>query len=142
MKKTDGAGAIIQHSNTAYEPRDVNPRALFIVGIGILISAVIINFSVRLTFGYFAALDKQKGLQPSTLVRRDSVKKLPEPALQIDPADDLKKMRAIEASELHSYAWVDQQAGVVRIPIEQAMKVIVERGLPSPAQPGPGTQQR
>ena len=146
MKKTDRGLAVIEHADVAYEPRDVNPRALFIVGIGILISAVIINFGVLLTFDYFAALDKQKGLQPSTLLRRDRVMRPPEPRLQIDPADDLKTMRATEADVLHSYGWVDQKEGVVRIPIEQAMKVLVERGLPSPAQGdaprGPGKQQQ
>ena len=30
---------------------------------------------------------------------------------------------------LDSYGWVDKDAGVVRIPIEEAMKLTVERGL-------------
>jgi hypothetical protein len=140
MPETEDAD-IIQNTDTAYEPRDVNPRALFIVGIGILIFAVIINLGVRLTFDYLSAIDKQNGLQPSTVVRLDSMTKPPEPRLQIDPADDLKAMRAIEASELHSYAWVNRQEGIVRIPIEQAMKLLVEQGLPSPTQSGAGKQR-
>ena len=30
---------------------------------------------------------------------------------------------------LHSYGWVDQQAGIVRIPIDRAMTLLTERGL-------------
>jgi len=33
--------------------------------------------------------------------------------------------------------WVDQQAGIARIPVSDAMKLIVEKGLPAvPATPG------
>ena len=31
---------------------------------------------------------------------------------------------------LHGYGWVNQGAGVARMPIDQAKKLIVERGLP------------
>jgi hypothetical protein len=31
---------------------------------------------------------------------------------------------------LSSYGWLDRNAGVVRIPIDRAMKMTVERGLP------------
>jgi hypothetical protein len=31
---------------------------------------------------------------------------------------------------LQSYGWIDQQKGVVRIPIERAMELTAERGLP------------
>jgi topoisomerase IA-like protein len=31
---------------------------------------------------------------------------------------------------LESYGWVDKDKGVVRIPIEEAMRLIAERGLP------------
>jgi cytochrome c oxidase cbb3-type subunit III len=47
----------------------------------------------------------------------------------------LKEMRATEDAVLHSYGWVDQAAGIVRIPIERAMELLAERGLPARAQP-------
>jgi hypothetical protein len=52
------------------------------------------------------------------------------PLLQPNGADDLKAFRQEEASILNSYGWLDKQAGTVRIPIEQAMKIVVEKGLP------------
>ena len=55
----------------------------------------------------------------------------PEPRLQTDPRDDLVNLRRSEDEVLQSYAWVDRSAGVVRIPIEQAMKLTAERGLPT-----------
>jgi hypothetical protein len=39
-------------------------------------------------------------------------------------------MRAMEDLQLHSYRWVDIEAGIASIPIERAMELIVKRGLP------------
>ena len=55
----------------------------------------------------------------------------PEPRLQTDPRDDLENLRRAEEEVLQSYAWIDRSSGVVRIPIEQAMKLTAERGLPT-----------
>jgi len=46
------------------------------------------------------------------------------------PVTDLAAMRAAEEKALTTYGWVDQQKGVVRIPIDQAMKLTLQRGLP------------
>ncbi len=55
----------------------------------------------------------------------------PEPRLQTDPKQELKDLRAREADTLDHYSWIDKNAGVVRIPIESAMKLALERGLPA-----------
>jgi hypothetical protein len=54
----------------------------------------------------------------------------PEPRLQPDPVHDVERMRAAEEQRLHSYGWVDKEKGVAHIPIEQAMELVVRRGLP------------
>jgi hypothetical protein len=54
----------------------------------------------------------------------------PLPREQPDPKVDLKALREREERDLTSYGWVNRQAGIVRIPIERAMQLIVERGLP------------
>ena len=59
----------------------------------------------------------------------------PEPRLQTDPRQDLADMRAKEDEVLGSYGWVDKNAGVVRIPIDAAMKLTLERGLPARTEP-------
>jgi hypothetical protein len=45
-----------------------------------------------------------------------------------------QKLRAEEDAVLTSYAWVDKPGGFVRIPVDRAMELLVERGLP-PAKP-------
>lgn len=54
----------------------------------------------------------------------------PAPRLQTYPFDDIKVLRREEGRILDHYAWVDRNAGVVRIPIERAMEVLAEQGLP------------
>jgi hypothetical protein len=44
----------------------------------------------------------------------------------------LAELRAAEASELTSYGWVDQPKGVVRLPVNEAMKLTL-RGWQNPA---------
>ena len=58
-------------------------------------------------------------------------KQPPEPRLQPNPARDLREMRAAEEQLLHQYAWIDPDKGIVRIPIERAMDLIAQRGLPA-----------
>ena len=55
----------------------------------------------------------------------------PPPRLQIQPTDDLAKMQARDNAELNSYGWIDRPKQVLRIPIDRAMQLIVERGLPN-----------
>src|SRR5438876_3727106 len=52
--------------------------------------------------------------------------------------ETLKKVQAEANTELHSYAWVDKNKGVVRIPIDRAMELTVTalaQKPPAPANP-------
>jgi hypothetical protein len=63
------------------------------------------------------------------------------PGIQPNPPADLAALHAEEDAILDTYGWVDRENGVVRIPIERAMQLIVKQGLPSrpnpPAVEGP-----
>jgi hypothetical protein len=52
----------------------------------------------------------------------------PEPALQKNPQDDLRRFEREQRAALSGYGWVDQSKGLVRIPIEEAMRIIAARG--------------
>ena len=52
------------------------------------------------------------------------------PRLQISSRLDLAQFHAREDEELTNYGWVDRSNGIVRIPIERAMDVVLQRGLP------------
>jgi hypothetical protein len=54
----------------------------------------------------------------------------PNPKLEEDERGQLNGILLSEENTLYSYGWVDQKAGTVRIPIERAMKLLAQRGLP------------
>src|ERR1700683_3495499 len=54
----------------------------------------------------------------------------PNPKLEEDERGQLNGIIVNEDNELYSYGWVDEKAGTVRIPIDRAMELLVERGLP------------
>lgn len=59
----------------------------------------------------------------------------PPPRLQTYPFQDVKDLRSEEHRLLETYEWIDKNAGVVRIPVERAIEVLAEKGLPY-RQPG------
>jgi len=62
----------------------------------------------------------------------------PAPNLQTQPFKDVYMLRQGEADKLHSYGWVDKDGGIARIPIDRAMEMLLQRGLPARAAGGDG----
>ncbi len=62
------------------------------------------------------------------------------PQLQVNPREDLLKIREEQEKSLHTYAWGNRAAGTVQVPIELAMELLVKRECPCgepQAQPAP-----
>lgn len=55
----------------------------------------------------------------------------PQPSLMVDEPAGLMRFRQREEAGLSSYAWIDQTAGTVRLPIAEAKKLMLERGYPT-----------
>jgi hypothetical protein len=62
--------------------------------------------------------------------RLDAGSTAPQPALLVTEPAVLQKFRTHEEDVLHHYGWVDRNAGTVRIPIDRAKELLLERGLP------------
>lgn len=79
-------------------------------------------------------------LYPSLTVDRRLAGPLPEyppPRLQSNPTADLRRFIATELAQLNGGGWIDQSKGIAHIPIDMAMRRIVEQGIPDwPAQKG------
>jgi len=124
---------------TQHEESDVNIRAIFGFGIGLFVVAVVVHVAIYLLFLYFS-----NGQQAANSVRQYPLaagqenRLPPEPRLQTNPRQDLQDLRAQEDQLLNGYSWVDRNAGVVRIPIAEAMRLTIQRGLPSGSAPQPG----
>lgn len=126
----------------AHEVRDVQPRSavIFFVSLGVLIILALVGMWAL--FDYLEAQEAKVQPPPVTIERPLP----PEPRLQVTPETDLERLRAREEAILHSYGWVNKEAGVVRIPIDRAIDLILQRGLParssSDAGPSSGAGER
>ena len=98
---------------------------------GLFVVAVIVHLLVWVLFGYLSGRETRLGAREHPLALTRETQLPPEPRLQINPREDLRDLRAHEDEVLTSYGWVDKNTGVVRIPIEEAMKIVVQKGLPA-----------
>jgi len=55
----------------------------------------------------------------------------PQPLMLVDEPTVLHDFRERELQSLTTYGWVDRNAGTVRIPIDRAKQLLLERGLPT-----------
>jgi hypothetical protein len=113
-----------------HEESDVNVRGVLGFAAGLLVTAVLIQFMVWLLFVYFSGREAARVVPEYPLAAGEQTRVPPEPRLQTNPREDLRALRAREDAVLNSYGWVDRTAGVVRIPIDEAIKLTVQRGLP------------
>ena len=119
------------HAESHHEESDVDFRAIIGFGAGLIAVCAVVYLVI---FGIFRFFDGREGVTVAAeypLAASQGRREPPEPRLQTNPRQDLSDLRAKEDEVLGSYGWVDKNAGVVRIPIEAAMKLTLERGLPA-----------
>jgi hypothetical protein len=134
--------------NGGYERRDIGVAPVLYFMLGLLVAGVFIYFLVDGIYSFLEKRSEAEQAPVSPLVTnapkdtrqlsadyKDYLKQsFPAPQLEIDERGQLDKMRTDEEQLLSSYDWVDQKAGTVRIPIDRAMDLLVQRGLPVRAQ--------
>jgi hypothetical protein len=84
----------------------------------------------------FAVVASMTGILENPARREDPVTDRPATAAAPRPAQDFRRIREEEARLLREYQWIDREAGIARIPVERAMKLIIERGTLNPSPDG------
>ncbi len=125
------ADAHSDHSAVHHEESDVQIGGLFGFAAGLAIAVAFLAFVVWVLFQFYAAREARRTTPEYPLAIEQENRLPPEPRLQTNPRQDLSDLRAQEDQILRSYGWVDKNVGTVRIPIDQAMKLTLERGLPA-----------
>jgi hypothetical protein len=115
-----------------HEHGGINVRAIGIFVVGLILLTVASTFVLNNLFRYFE-MRENANQSPPTGSDIVAPKLPPEPRLQDNAVQDLQQMRAAEDQLLNSYGWVDQRKGVVRIPINRAIDLLAQRGLPGHA---------
>ena len=114
-----------------HEETDVNINRVFGVAAGLAGLTAAACVIVWLFFVYFDRREAASAAAAPPVAEGQGLRQPPEPRLQISPRADLLTFRAAEDAVLDGYQWADKTAGTVRIPISEAMKLVVQRGLPA-----------
>jgi hypothetical protein len=129
---------------TEYEHEDLGSRGIFTFMICMAVSGAVIYFIV---VGMYSFLDKYERSQMTTasplvtskntmsrvVTQADMDKAFKDngaPMLETNERGQFRDFLMNQEDQLNSYGWVDEKAGVARIPIERAMELMVQRGLP------------
>ena len=118
-----------------YERRDLSPQTIALFGIVVAASVVLCILVAYWFFWYAANEAARTGRHPSPPLTQEAPQG---PRLQVDAPKDLRAFLAEEDALLRSYGWVNRQSGIVHIPIDRAMHLLVERGLPAAPRAAPG----
>jgi hypothetical protein len=155
----------ITNPDVAHEESDVAVRPLLWFVGGLTFFTIVVCLAMLLMFKYFQGREESEELEASPLARQGEERLPPEPRLQLAPGwqvtteDGRRQDLSYTADnaghvpqpwseyllvndewkrEAEGYGWADQQAGTVRVPIDHAMRVYIERRQKQ--QPG-GTPQ-
>jgi hypothetical protein len=129
------------HEEAGFERQDLGARAVYAFLISLIVGGVFVFLLVWQMYQFLDRRARAHQPQQNPLVKQaqneDSrkilpgeISKFPEPRLEQNERAEINRFRSGEEQRLNSYDWVDKENGVVRIPIERAMQLIAQRGLP------------
>jgi hypothetical protein len=130
-----------------HEERDIDVRSVYAVGGALVVVAVVVHLAAWWIFDALNKSEREDKRSAFPLAAKESGGLPPEPRLQeINRlAGNAGPLYAAEQRRLETYGWVDEKESIVHIPIDRAMKLIVEeKRLPSrpPAEKAEGRQPR
>ena len=112
-----------------YSDKDIRIKPILVFGTLTAVFTAVSFLGVALVFKMFR-MSTDTAVAPSSRFVEERVLP-PEPRLQVDEKRTLQQQRAIDQVTVTEYAWIDKGSGVVRIPVERAVDLMAERGLPS-----------
>ncbi len=134
------------HEDEGFERQDLSAQGVYAFLISLVVGGVLVYLVV---LGLYKFMDaRQRARQPqlnplvhstetdTRIVSPTEITKFPEPRLERNERLEIKDFRLKEEQTLNSYGWVDEKAGVLHIPIERAMQLIAQRGLPTTPKAG------
>src|SRR5581483_3044186 len=118
----------LQEGSAGYERKDLSPRAIALFGV-VLALVIVLSAGVVTLFQISGAsrYTRRQAPRPPLAVTREATA----PQLQVNAPNELRTMREAEERTLNSYGWVDPQTETVRIPVERAMEILAQKGLPA-----------
>jgi uncharacterized protein (DUF58 family) len=114
---------------TDHELSDLSPKNISLFGLGLaalLIVALAVVYGIMVWFRHSAAARAERPVPLAVTTEPRAA-----PQLLVDPGQSMKQMRQQEDSRLKSYGWIDEEKGIVHIPIDRAIEMLAKKGLPA-----------
>jgi hypothetical protein len=138
---TDETNPANPTGNGGYERQDIGVAAVLYFLLGLAVAGLLAYFVVD---GLYHFLDKRSEAEQAPVnplvtnapadtrrIQKDYPQSaFPNPKLEEDERGQLNGIRLNEEQTLSTYDYIDKNAGTIRIPIDRAMDLIVQRGLP------------
>jgi hypothetical protein len=134
------------HGRDSFEQEDLSPLGVFYFMAGLAVVGIVIYFIVVGMYRYLDAYDRKHQMPPNPMAVQTGVdprgtmpftealgkidQTFPKPVLEHSELRQFNDVLEKQDQTLASYDWVDQKQGIVRIPIDKAMELLVQRGLP------------
>jgi len=114
---------------STYEHTDAHAGPMIKFAIWLFVSAVIVHVGLAAMYWLLVRESTERVESQQYPLTVNAPPRLPPaPRLQQFPRNELYEFRTQEQQQLNSYGWVDKNSGTVHIPIEDAMRLMLERG--------------
>jgi hypothetical protein len=134
-------GRLQDDMTTGHEANNLRVRGLAVFAAALVGVTVLVLVSLSLVMREFSGEEKQ--LDSLALPRfAGDTGGFPAPIIQPDPAEELTKMKREDLGRLTEYGWIDRAAGIAHIPVDRAIDILAERGLPATNADGPAEASR
>jgi hypothetical protein len=118
-----------KHNSLSHETDAGDVRAIGLTGLSLAVGIAIVLMLVYGIFQYLA--HHQIVITPANPMAETDRQQFPQgPRIDQHPTLELKELHLQEDRILSTYGWTDKKAGVVRIPVDRAMELQLERGFP------------
>jgi hypothetical protein len=122
---------LVTPEGSTYEHTDANVWQIAKFGIWLGITAIVVHLGIAVVWKGLVRQATETTEQQYPLATSTDSKLPPEPRLQQFPRNEVYAFRSNENDRLTHYGYVNKDAGVVHIPIDEAMKLTIQRGLPT-----------
>lgn len=112
---------------TSHESSDASVRPIVLTGVALAIVAAIV---LGIGIGLFRFFVQRPAETPANPMASEASQLPPAPHIEDHPSTELQQLRQQEDETLSTYGWVDRNAGTVRIPIDRAIDLQLQRGFP------------
>ena len=134
-------GRLQDDLTTGHEANSLRVRELVVFAAALVGVTVLVLVSLSLVMREFSGEEKQ--LESLALPRfAGDTGGFPAPKIQPDPAEELTKMKREDLGRLNEYGWTDRAAGIAHIPVDRAIDILAQRGLPATNAEEPAKEAR